>query len=575
MNYRIFIKIVLVLSIGITISKTFAGNDKVKKLTEEEKIKLSYTFVDASRAKITNNLEEALKKYNECLTIDPANDAAMYEIAQIYVAKNKITEAIPYAKKAVELNPKNEWYLVLLGDIYKKNNQLNEVINAYKQLIKNYPQNTEYYFQIATIYTLAKKPNDALKTYDKIEQMTGLNPDVSAERERIYIAQNKVDKAINEVQKLITAFPNEPKYYGILAELYQANKQDDKALEMFNKILELDRNNSFVHLSLADHYRTNGDKEKSFNELKLAFANKYLDMETKLRIIASYALVTTSNPEMYKQAIELCKLLIEAHPTDSRAFTVFGEFLSQDQKYKEARDNYRIAITFEKKTFAVWAELLDTDFKLSDYESLLKDSDEGISLFPTQPLVYFCNGAAKSQSDKLQEAIDAYKTGLNLVVDDKRMEEQFYSNLGDAYFKIKNYKLSDESYEKALEIKPKDNYVLNNYAYYLSLRGEKLERAAAMSRLSNEIEPNSASYEDTYGWILYKQEKYADAKTWVLKAMDHGGTKNAVILEHLGDINFKLGDIQGAIEFWEKAKKGEGKPSEFLDKKLADKKLYE
>ena len=140
---------------------------------------------------------------------------------------------------------------------------------------------------------------------------------------------------------------------------------------------------------------------------------------------------------------------------------------------------------------------------------------------------------------------------------------------------MKNNKLSDESYEKALQIKPKDTYVLNNYSYYLSLRGEKLEKAATMSKLSNDIEPNSSSYEDTYGWILYKQEKYSDAKLWIQKAIDHGGIKNAVLLEHMGDVLYKLGDIKGAIDNWEKAKNGEGKASEFLEKKIADKKLYE
>jgi tetratricopeptide (TPR) repeat protein len=278
---------------------------------------------------------------------------------------------------------------------------------------------------------------------------------------------------------------------------------------------------------------------------------------------------------MHKQAIELCKILVEVHPSDARAFTVYADFLNQEKNFKEAREYYRTALSFDKKPFAVWEQLIVMDYELHDFETLLKDTQEAETLFPTQPIVYFFKGVSKSQTDKNEEAVEVYKTGLQMVVDNKPLEEQFYANLGDAYFKLKNYKLSDESYEKALEIKPKDGYVLNNYSYYLSLRGEKLEKAATMSKLSNEVEPNSASKEDTYGWILYKQEKYAEAKIWVLKALEHGGTKDAVILEHLGDINFKLGDVQGAIEYWQKAKNGEGKPSEFLDKKITDKKLYE
>ena len=575
MNYKNLVATFLLIALAFNFSHSYAGGNKKKPLTEEQTIKLSFTFVDAARAKITNNFEMALKKYNECLNIDPDNDAAMYEIAQIYYAQNKITDAISFAKNAAALNPKNDWYQILLADVYGKNNQVSDVINVYKLLVKNNPENIEYYFQLANAYSVGKKPNDALKTYDKIEAITGINPDVSSEKERIYLAQNKVDKAIIEVQKLINNFPKEAKYYGMLAELYEANKQDEKALELYNKIQMMDPENSFVHLSLADYYRTKGDKEKSFNELKLAFQNKYLDIETKLRIVASYSVMSANNPEMYKQAMELCKILIDVHPTDARGFTIYGDFFNQANKFKEAQENYRLAIKLDKKTYLVWEQLMRMDELLHDFESLLKDSDEALTLFPTQPIIYLFKGTAESQTDKNQEAIENYKAGLNLVVDNKPLEEQFYANLGESYFKLKNNKLSDESFEKALVIKPKDGYVLNNYSYYLSLRGEKLEKAAEMSKLSNEIEPNSASKEDTYGWILYKQEKYADAKVWILKALENGGTKDAVILEHLGDINFKLGDVQGALEYWEKAKKGEGKPSEFLDKKIADKKLYE
>ncbi|WP_431199734.1 tetratricopeptide repeat protein [Mucilaginibacter sp. P19] len=78
--------------------------------------------------------------------------------------------------------------------------------------------------------------------------------------------------------------------------------------------------------------------------------------------------------------------------------------------------------------------------------------------------------------------------------------------MGDCYHELKNIKSSDESYEKALTYNPDNAFTLNNYAYYLSLRNEQLEKAAAMSAHSNELQPNTASFEDTYAWILFKQK---------------------------------------------------------------------
>ena len=52
-----------------------------------------------------------------------------------------------------------------------------------------------------------------------------------------------------------------------------------------------------------------------------------------------------------------------------------------------------------------------------------------------------------------------------------------YSVLGNSYNEIKEYENSDKSYEKSLEYLPENVMVLNNYKYYLSLRGEKLEKS--------------------------------------------------------------------------------------------------
>ena len=84
----------------------------------------------------------------------------------------------------------------------------------------------------------------------------------------------------------------------------------------------------------------------------------------------------------------------------------------------------------------------------------------------------------------------------------------------------------------------------------------------------------SASYQDNYAWIFFRESKFADAKIWLEKAMQSGGDKNGTILEHYGDVLFKLGDINQALNYWNQAK-ATGDHTDLIDKKIADKKLYE
>ena len=75
---------------------------------------------------------------------------------------------------------------------------------------------------------------------------------------------------------------------------------------------------------------------------------------------------------------------------------------------------------------------------------------------------------------------------------------------------------------------------------------------------------------DTYGWILYQQGKYKEAEVWLSRAAKMGSKSS--ILEHYGDVLYKLDRKDEALNYWIDAKKA-GLNSESLDKKIAEKKL--
>jgi tetratricopeptide (TPR) repeat protein len=231
-------------------------------------------------------------------------------------------------------------------------------------------------------------------------------------------------------------------------------------------------------------------------------------------------------------------------------------------------------LDLDNKNFTVWQQLFICQSQTSDFESMLKYTNEALTIYPDQAIVYYFNGVALQQTKKYAEAVKSFTTGSKLVVDNDDLLFRFYSGLGECYNEVKKYPESDNYFEKALKINPNDPFALNNYSYFLSERGENLEKAEAMSKRSNEIRPNQSSFEDTYAWILYKMGKYEDARTWLQKAMTNGASGNGTILEHMGDVLFKLGNTQDAIEYWNKAKIAGG-ASELLDKKIRDQKLYE
>ncbi len=550
-----------------------SGTEKLP-ISFGEKRKLDVTFSEGLVEKMKGNYPEAIDKFKRCLDVYPNHAASMYEIAYIDNGGGKSVEAIPYAQKAVSLDENNEWYRLMLGKCYMETDKFTEASAAFEKLVKLKPEKIDYYFMWSTALLHAGKMKEALEVYDKIEQIMGVTEEISVQKERIFLSQNQFDKAVVEAQKLINSNPGETRFYSMLAELYLQNNKADKALEICRKIFEIEPNEPQTHLMLSQYYKSISDEKQSFDHLKNAFSNPNLDIDDKVKIIIGFFNLPATMKVERAESDTLISILVKVHPRDAKTYSLQGDFLNRDGKSTEARDAFRKAIALDKTRYPIWQQVMVLDEMLGDFESMESDSKQAIELFPSEPYSYLFNSSANRQKKRYKEAIEAINNGKDYVAGDKKLLAQFYSELGDCYNATKEYKLSDENFEKTVNLDPDNAGVMNNWAYYLSLRNDNLEKAEKMGRKANVLAKDNPSYEDTYAWVLYKQKNYEEAKRWQEKALEHGGEKNGTLLEHYGDILYQLGQNDKAFEFWQKAK-ASGKYSDFLDKKIADKKLYE
>jgi tetratricopeptide (TPR) repeat protein len=548
-------------------------SDKKIELSADQKERINTLFFTALSQKNQGNDDAAISNLRKILDIDPYHAASYYEMGLAFSNKKLFSQAELAFDKAVEYDAENEWYLLQKAKLKEKLTKFEDAEIIYEKLAKKYPSKVNYLFDVASMKLYRNELKDAIKVYDQIEKKIGLNDDIIIQKEKIWLKLGNVEKAAEEIQKLITWQPNEPRYRMMLVELYMANNLQDDAYKALTNLIAIDAENGFAQLALADYYRQKNDLTKSYEILKKAFANNSINIDQKVRILAPYFSLLTDTLQM-NRAIELSEIATSTHPEEAKAFAIYGDFLYQMQKLKEAKAAYVKTIALDKKVFAVWQNLMFIEAEQNDYTSLLKTTNDAIELYPTNQLVHYMNAVAKSQTKDFEGAVISYQMALNLLVNNKELEAQIYAGLGDAYHSLNNHTKSDASYEQALKLKPEDPYVLNNYAYYLSLRNEKLEKALEMSKKSNELQKNNPSFLDTYAWIFYKLGNYEDAYLWMLEAKKHSAIITATIADHLGDILYKLGKKEEALAEWERAK-SLGDNRELLNKKIKEKKLYE
>ncbi len=572
--------IILLLLTGLLTGPVFGQRkDKKKKkvsdteLSEQTRASQADLFIKAVRERELGNFEKALDLYRQALELNPNDPASHYEYGRLLMALGRNDEAILSAKKAMDLDPDNKWYKVLYANLSKATGNYDEYVRIYEELTTRYPNDLNFLNELAFAYYFVGQYQKAVEIYDRIETMVGVNEMLSSQKVQIYDRMGQKDKAVGEYERLIQSAPDEPRYYALLAEYCAKNNMSDKAIWAYEKIVELDPNDPYVHISLADFYKKKGDQQRSFEELKIGLANPSLELKTKINLLFAYYSGNLTD-EQKKQALELSEILKKVHPDDPMADSFYASMLYENGDYESSRTILRKILETNTGNYGIWEQLLFCDMYLEDYQSLATDSEDAIDLFPSYPLPYFFAGIGNFQLKDYVKAQAYLESGKDFVVNNNPLLEQFYSSLGDTYNELEKYEASYKAYDNALKINPDNTIVLNNYAYYLSLRNEQLDKAEKMGKRAVEKDPYNHNNLDTYAWVLYKMKRYDEALDWIRKALDNGGEKSGVVLEHYGDILYRLGRKEEAFEYWDKAKTMK-EHSDFLDKKIIDKTLYE
>jgi tetratricopeptide (TPR) repeat protein len=107
--------------------------------------------------------------------------------------------------------------------------------------------------------------------------------------------------------------------------------------------------------------------------------------------------------------------------------------------------------------------------------------------------------------------------------------------------------------QRLVEEYPQHGPLNNSVGYGLARRGEDLLRARRLVQRALATSPNSAAYLDSLGWVYYKMGQFDQALQWLRRAADAPGGDHPVIVDHLADAYYQLGEVQTARATWELA----------------------
>ena len=555
----------IALLVGIAAALPAAAD---KELSPAEQRKFDYYFYEGLKLKQDGKYDAAYDLFNYCLEIDSTAAPVLYELSSFYVQMNKADRAVEMLRRAAQDEPENFTYQMALANVSRNLGMFTEAAEQYEKLAREYPEKPELYYYLGESRTQEGELGKAIEAYDALENIMGMNEALSMQKFKLYASLNEEDKAFAEIEKLAAKYPGEARYQLLIGDLYLEKEEHDKALKAYLRAHEIDPADPRYIVSMANYYEATGDKAAAEQEIRNALVSEGLDVETKVGILSRYVLRLQQSRQGLESANTLFETLIDQHPEDVDLKLMFGSLLLAQDKKEEARFQFELATEIEPTNDGAWKSLLQMAIREENIGEVVRICQRCTELFPEAPEYYFYLGIGYFQQEKYDDALTAYRAGLKVIPKENlNLRSDFYGQIGDIYYQIKNLPEAYKAYDEALKYNADNVVVLNNYSYFLTLEKKDLKKAERMIARCIQLEPDNATYLDTYAWVFFTQGNYVLAKIYIENAISKDTTGSADLVDHYGDILYMNGDKEKALEQWEKAREL-GKDTEVLREKI-------
>lgn len=537
--------------------------------------KFDYYFYEALSEKAQGNYAEAFNLFQHCHALDSTNANVLSELSGFYNVLQEKNKALSYLQRAVEKDPDNYYYNMMLASLSRELDLKEEAIDIYKKILETQQDKTDVYMALAEAYNDSGDLEKAIEVLDELEKTVGVREAITLNKFRLYSMLSEKEKAFDEIESIIKKNPDDLNYILLLGDLYLQDNQLEKSLEQYKKAEAIDPDFPALVLSMVNYYEKSGKPDLAQEEIRQALISPMFEVDIKLQLLTRYISLLQSNKTDTKIVNPLFTTLFDQHPHNAQLNFLYGSVLLLQENEEDAMKQFEIYTTAEPENPAGWEQMLRIALPDS-LDRVISITENALKHIPDAYQFYFYLGASKYQQEKYQEALTVFEEGLEIIGDDNPpVKSDFYAQIGDLNYHLGNRDIAFENYEKALKLNPQNLGVLNNYSYYLSLRNENLDKAERMSGITVKAEPTNPTFLDTYGWVLFKQGAYTMAKIYIENAVKYTEEEpSAEVLEHYGDVLYKTGEVEEALEQWKKAKELGG-DSKALKKKIKSKKYAE
>lgn len=454
------------------------------------------------------------------------------------------TDALSEYEKALQYFPTSNIIRTDYAELLYRAQRPQDALNVAASIE---PKNAVVHLLIANCYRQVGKSDSAVAAYQKVVAMDTVNLDALWYLAGYYRESGQADSAIAAYYRLVRISDTYYLWQELGTQLGKAGRYPE-AMTAFSRSVELktDKSNVGALMGLAATFDAMDSLARAEETIARAIALDSTDVRIFRQMLAMY-IGRREVPKAIAASEKLAALL----PTDWMVHRRLGVLFYSDNQLERADSLFRSRI-----------EAGDEDALNYFYRGLVamrqKRAVEARDFFAgtvardsgfVDGWVYLA--AAYRETDSIDMAVTVLKRSLPHGVETQDRIRLLYA-LGSTEERAGRFDSAVAVFQQLLAIDSTHSPALNYLGYMLADRGERLPYAQGLIERALAADSANGAYLDSYGWVLFKQGRYEQALTQLLKAAEYIAT-DAVVFDHLGDVYRALGKDAEARRYYQKA----------------------
>jgi tetratricopeptide (TPR) repeat protein len=518
-------------------------------------------YLRGRQAEQQSDWRKALEAYRAAVEADPRSASLRVALAEAWARRGELPRAMAEARNAIELDPDGpaaaEAWLVLgktaaidqrradSEHALRKSIDI-QVALAAKRPPGQAPLDPDPWRLLAQVKLDAGDDPGAIAVLEDLAARLPSEGGLALrELGRIHAERRDLDGAASLYRKAVASERRDTEAWRRLAELEEQRRHFEESRRAWEGLIRQDPDDTDALLALGRLSLRAGDVPGASAFFDQAVHLSPDESEARARVAVAWL-----DSRRTAEALAVVDAGLRGR-TDARLLYLRGVALREERRWNEAAEAFGAVASGDPEVdlaaLAAQASVLAQAGRAAEALALL---DPALAANPGDLRLIPARAYVLEKAGRAAEAV----TWLTEALATQPRAERLRFALGVAQEKAGDRAGAIRSMQSILEVAPDNAEAMNFIGYSWAEKGERLDEAEKLVRRSLEMDPDSGSYLDSLGWILYQRGDLPGAIAALERAEALAGPE-PTILEHLGDAYRRSGRDADAARAWRRAVK--------------------